>query len=312
MEGPAEAGDEPVASYVVKAENLRDLIQQIDDLKDPVATLDYRLDLVEHLLDPEFRRIKWFFYCDDRTGNTIRVFDRRFLERYRNLFKTADTEKHVLLRGKRLGEENGETKRKILDLFSEHLKAKGLTWKGEEKDLDYFEKLNSESHDAEGEMTLADEDGRPNEHSERYKALERATFLRPLFFSRLERLLEDHKQVILEGPPGSGKTFVAREFAKWWTQPQESGAGEGSHWGVVQFHESYGYEDFFQGIRPQLLNSGKVIASSDTETPVDKMVYRNCPGIFHEFCMAAARAEDARFVLVIDEINRGKASRIFG
>src|SRR5205823_4473189 len=52
--------------------------------------------------------------------------------------------------------------------------------------------------------------------------------------------------------------------------------------------------------------------SSDTITPVKDMVYRNCGGIFYEFCTAAAKAPDARFVLIIDEINRGKASRIFG
>jgi 5-methylcytosine-specific restriction enzyme B len=141
------------------------------------------------------------------------------------------------------------------------------------------------------------------------------TFLDHTFFKQLERLLDEQRQVILEGLPGAGKTFVARNFARWWTDPRESGALEGSVWSIVQFHESYGYEDFFQGIRPQLLNaSGEVIESSDFVTPVDKMVYRNCAGIFHEFCKDAAKAEnkDQRFVLVIDEINRGKASRIFG
>jgi len=292
------------ANYVVKAENLRDLIRQMNDLKGPVATLDYRRDLVEHLLEPEFRRIKWFFYCDRRQGNTIRVFDRGFLESYGNLFKTVDSEKHVLLRGDKLGEENGVTKRGILGLFSEVRDAPPfVTWQAKPEALDYFEKLNSEAHDAEDEMTSENEHEQPNEYSGRYKQLETATFLKHSFFRTLEGLIEDYKQVILEGPPGSGKTFVARKFAKWWTEPL-SGAGVGSDWRIVQFHESYGYEDFFQGIRPQLLSpKGEVIVSSDADTPVSLMEYRNCPGIFHEFCKDAAKAEHARFVLVIDEIN---------
>lgn len=68
---------------------------------------------------------------------------------------------------------------------------------------------------------------------------------------------------------------------------------------LVQFHQSYGYEDFVQGIRP--------ITDADGH-----IQYRVLPGIFTRFCRVAAENPDKPFVLIIDEINRGNLSRIFG
>src|SRR4051812_30202285 len=104
-----------VGSYVVKTDDIRDLMEQIDGLKPPAATLDYKKDLLDRLREPEFRRIKWFFYCDDKDGNTIRVFDSRFLQQYGRLFR----EKHLLLRGEKLGSKGEDLKRRVLSLFRE-------------------------------------------------------------------------------------------------------------------------------------------------------------------------------------------------
>ena len=64
---------------------------------------------------------------------------------------------------------------------------------------------------------------------------------------------------------------------------------------MVQFHQSYAYEDFVQGWRP-------------TETGV--FTLRN--GVFFEFCKRAEQEQETPFVFIIDEINRGNLSRIFG
>jgi hypothetical protein len=127
----------------------------------------------------------------------------------------------------------------------------------------------------------------------RFAQLCRETFLPESFFADCERLLETQKQLILQGSPGTGKTFVAEKLATWW-------AGAPERTKTVQFHESYGYEDFVEGIKP-LYNSDK-----------DETLFRPMPGVFLSFCRDARGDDKNRYVLVIDEINRAKISRVFG
>lgn len=70
----------------------------------------------------------------------------------------------------------------------------------------------------------------------------------------------------------------------------------------VTFHQSYGYEEFVEGLRP-VLNSER--ESSEVE-------YEIRPGIFKELCLRARKSPDQRFAIVIDEVNRGNISKIFG
>ena len=108
---------------------------------------------------------------------------------------------------------------------------------------------------------------------------------------RIEWLLRDKKQVIFQGPPGTGKTHVTQALA-------ECLAGSPERVRLVQFHPSYAYEDFVQGFRPTLEGGSHGFTLRD--------------GPLLEMARRAREADDAIHVLVIDEINRGNLSKVFG
>lgn len=108
-------------------------------------------------------------------------------------------------------------------------------------------------------------------------------------FLKIVSILGRKKNIILEGAPGVGKTFLARKIAY-----QLIGEVKDENIEMVQFHQSYSYEDFVQGIRPSDNGNFEV---------------RN--GIFYNFCQKARRSGES-FVFIIDEINRGNLSKIFG
>lgn len=110
------------------------------------------------------------------------------------------------------------------------------------------------------------------------------------------RQWRSEKNLILQGAPGVGKTFVARRLAYALMEEENK-----ERVALVQFHQSYGYEDFVQGIKPVRIKEGET-----TRTVFD---LRN--GVFYEFCQKAKR-DPSPHVFIIDEINRGNLSRIFG
>ncbi len=103
--------------------------------------------------------------------------------------------------------------------------------------------------------------------------------------SRLKR----KKAIILQGPPGVGKTYIARRLA--FTQ---MGERDDQRVMMVQFHPSYGYEDFVQGYRP-------------TRSGLERR-----EGVFYQFARLARNDPDRDWFFIIDEINRGNLAKIFG
>lgn len=108
-------------------------------------------------------------------------------------------------------------------------------------------------------------------------------------YETLVNVLRNKKNIILQGAPGVGKTFAARRLA--WSMMGEK---DDSRIEFVQFHQNYSYEDFMMGYKP--VEEGF------------ELKY----GIFYRFCQKAANQPDKEFFFIIDEINRGNMSKIFG
>lgn len=114
-------------------------------------------------------------------------------------------------------------------------------------------------------------------------------FMKETDYDKLVALLKHKKNIILQGAPGVGKTFTAKRLAY-----SLIGTEDDSRIEMVQFHQNYSYEDFVMGYRP-------------TETGFE---LRN--GVFYDFCEKARSDIENDYYFIIDEINRGNLSAVFG
>ncbi|MDR2544052.1 MAG: AAA family ATPase [Methanobrevibacter sp.] len=108
-------------------------------------------------------------------------------------------------------------------------------------------------------------------------------------YDELKNLLRRKKNIILQGTPGVGKTFIAKRLAY-----SVMGLKDENRVEFIQFHQSYSYEDFIRGYRPT------------------KEGFELKNGVFYNFCMKVINDPDNDYYFIIDEINRGNISKIFG
>lgn len=141
-----------------------------------------------------------------------------------------------------------------------------------------------------------DDDGEPDEASGavEYPAYTPEDFLSEVYmdaerYGTLANVLRAKKNIILQGAPGVGKTFAAKRLAY-----SMMGVKDAERVMMVQFHQSYSYEDFIEGFRPNA-------QGFDLEK-----------GTFYSFCKKAQDDSDNDYFFIIDEINRGNLSKIFG
>lgn len=152
---------------------------------------------------------------------------------------------------------------------------------------EYVGKLNS-LFEVEDEPSEIKSDFEPYDEDSFFNEV----FISPEKYETIVNLLERKKNIILQGAPGVGKSYAAKRLAY-----SIIGEKNTDQVKLVQFHQSYSYEDFIVGFRP-----------SEKENKQFEKKY----GVFYEFCKKAIDDSDNKYFFIIDEINRGNMSKIFG
>ncbi len=212
---------------------------------------------VEVEWEPEFAPKDWFFTADWRTIAKIR---------------TDANYKHQ------------ELSRRLIDFI----------WNGEDQDIEWCYHRWLDSEEIPG-TTDPDDDDDSVAAVDPYgieDLISAGVFLPEIEIAQVLERLKSKKNLILQGAPGVGKTFIARRLAYVLMEEKASDRLE-----MVQFHQTFSYEDFIRGYRP-LPDQAGTFGLQDA--------------IFYRFCKRAQEDPDRDYVFIIDEINRGNLSQIFG
>jgi 5-methylcytosine-specific restriction enzyme B len=208
---------------------------------------------VEVEWDPDFKEKSWYFYTNRSTIWRLRMDDSYKFKEYAE-------------------------------------KLRDFVWYDKEQDYDWFGKHLQQASETDQILSEFIEVGRqPYSTAD---LIASGVFLTEEELENILERLQSKKAMILQGPPGVGKTFIVRKLAYALMKEIDNDRLE-----MVQFHQSYSYDDFVRGYRPVPGKAGSFVLQN---------------GVFFEFCQKAIRDPDREYVFIIDEINRGNISQIFG
>jgi 5-methylcytosine-specific restriction protein B len=163
-----------------------------------------------------------------------------------------------------------------------------FVWNGKEQDYDWF--CTRWFDTDKSQLPLVEEvSAKPYSIDD---MINEGVFLNDAELNQYLDRLRVKKAMILQGPPGVGKTFIAQKLAYALMEEVDDKRIE-----MVQFHQSYSYDDFVRGYRPVPGQAGSFGLQN---------------GVFYEFCQKAFADPERDYVFIIDEINRGNLSQIFG
>ena len=183
--------------------------------------------------------------------------------------------------------------------FHEWAKKKRKSEDDKNIEEEFLRKLQEEN--VEISQSIINEETRMDDHND--------------YLKKLINLLEENRNLILTGAPGTGKTYLAKDIAKRLIFPDKPDKyyedeeelnkdGFDDYCNFVQFHPSYDYTDFIEGLRPIPKREGNQIG------------FELKNGTFKKFCKDALETwkkdKQQKYIFIIDEINRGEISKIFG